>query len=182
MDIVNIKYTKGLIKVKKAYTPCKCCSNTINKAQEDIYEKVSEVQGHINLQNHHIEVGSHANFRAGERGISLKEVFFGLKYAPELVEIQKGTGYREFKLIYRVFSGTHNKPIHAILLVKRTGDPVLINTYFPTEGMSFKWDSQGRVREYFNELRNCCPHPDDSKKNYHKEHHGSRHKKYSYQK
>lgn len=164
---------------------CLKCSTILKKFHIRNQIRLAKTKERLDLiKRSSIEISEHAEARGIERGINELSAIMSIKNNnASLIEVQNGMYRNEKKLIF--ISRVGKKVVHSIILeVKnRSGETnyTLINVYNPFEGMTFKWSESGTKRMYLNEFRKCCKHPEDSKENYVKRHHGLRHKLYSYQ-
>lgn len=168
---------------ENTYSPCKKCKLKLEDYHSGLASSFERNKSYFRkfLKNPKFALGDHGFETAFLKGINMYEkeekIIAG---SGELIDFQLGKNPGEFKFILSTIR--NNEPIHYIFL--RTPDlsyPCLINVYNPTEGMSFKWSSDGKKRLYLNNFRSCCPHPLDAIENYNKKHHGVNHEKYRYQ-
>jgi hypothetical protein len=168
---------------ENTYSPCDVCNGKLNEFYESASESIksNKIFFRYFFKNPKFIVGIHGFEKAHLKGIDMfNEEEIRIATSGKLIENQTGKVRGEIKFILSTVR--NGEPMHYIFLrTSKEPYPVLINIYNPTEGMDFKWSSDGEKRIYLNSFRSCCPHPQDSIENFNKKHHGVNHKKYDYQ-
>lgn len=168
---------------ENTYSPCNSCNASLEKFYSTMasYFEGNKTFFRYFFKNPKFIVGNHGFEKSSLKNIDLfNEEEMRIATSGKLIEYQTGKNRGDFKFILSTFR--NEEPMHYIFL-KTSNDPfpILINVYNPTEGMDFKWSSDGKKRIYLNNFRSCCPHPSDAPENFNKKHHGKNHKSYEYQ-